>query len=109
MKNEHVISGPMVHATIDEMSICAIDEDTRTATFTAITEGPIETWDGRMHLRMSGARLTRFRKNPIVLDAHDRGSVEAIIGRADVKVDGRKMTAAVTFAKTDRSETAWQL
>jgi len=73
------------------------------------TEAGVETLAGRKVLRMSGARLERFRKNPIVLDAHARDTVLSVIGQAVIKVDGLVLTADIHFAKTARAETAWTL
>lgn len=92
-----------------DVAVRSLDEKTRTATFVAATEVGVRTWEGREHLRMAGARLTRFKANPVVLDGHDRSQVGAIVGRADVKVEGRELLAIVTFADTARAETAWQL
>ena len=58
---------------------------------------------------MSGAGLERFRKNPVVLDTHNRSEIGAIIGTADVSVEDRVLVATVRFAQTERAEIAWQL
>ncbi len=87
----------------------ALDEEKRTAEFVAATEAGVDTWGGKEYLRMSGAKLTRYRSNPVVLDTHDRYSAASVIGRAAVKVEGKALVASVTFAETARAEEVWQL
>lgn len=83
-----------------------IDEEARTATFVAATERPVEIWGGVEVLRMAGARLDRFVKNPVVLDGHFHGDV---VGRAVASIDGRQLRSVVTFARTERAEELWGL
>ncbi len=87
----------------------AIDEDARTATFVAATENGVETVFGREHLRLGGMDLARFKRNPVVLDAHDRSTGTAVIGRAAVTKKARELIMVVTFATTERAEDIWQL
>lgn len=94
---------------VEDVDIRAIDEETRTVEFVAATENGVDTSSGKEYLRMTGARLQRYRKNPVVLDSHDRYSAGAVIGRADVKIEDRKLVASVTFAQTARAEEVWQL
>ena len=94
---------------VGEVEVRAINEDARTVDFVAATERGVDTWGGKEYLRMSGARLQRYRKNPVVLDAHNWDSTGAVIGKADVKVEGKALVASVTFAATARAEEAWQL
>lgn len=94
---------------IEGVEVRAINEEKRTAEFVAATEGGVETWGGKEHLRMSGAKLTRYRKNPVVLDTHDRYSAGSVIGRSDVKVEGKRLIATITFAETARAEEVWTL
>jgi HK97 family phage prohead protease len=54
-------------------------------------------------------KLDRYRRNPVVLDTHDRYSAGAVIGKAAVKVVDRQLEATITFAETPRAEEAWQL
>lgn len=100
-----------MRTVFDDCEIRAIDPEKRQATFTAATEGGVDTWMGKEYLRMAGARLGRYRKNPVVLDTHNRFETSAVIGRADVKVeqDTRRLVATVTFANTERAENAWGL
>ena len=93
----------------DTVEVRAIDEDARMATFAAATENGVDTFFGREFLRMSGADLKRYRKNPVVLDTHDRFVAGGVIGNAAVTIKGRELLAAVTFAETERAEEAWQL
>jgi len=92
-----------------DCEVRAIDTEKRQATFVAATENGVLTWNGREHLRMSGASLKRYRRNPVVLDAHNRYSAEFAVGTAEIKIEGRELIAVVTYASTDRAETIWQL
>lgn len=94
-----------------ETEVRVIDEDQRRATFIAATENGVQTWQGLEYLRMSGVQLQRYRRNPVVLDTHDRWTAGAVIGRAAVKVNitTRALEAEVTFAETDRADEIWQL
>ncbi len=96
-------------ALLDSVSVRAIDEEARSATFVAATEGGVETWTGREFLRMAGVRLKRFRSNPVVLDTHNRFESGAVIGKAKVQTEGKELVAEITFAETERAETIWQL
>jgi hypothetical protein len=88
----------------------AVDEEKRTASFTAATERAVKVGPGPGEcLRMAGCDLTRFRKSPVVLDSHQRDSIDAVIGRAVMTVRGRELHADITFAPTERGEHAWQL
>lgn len=93
-------------AEIDERSI---NEDERTAEFVVSTERVVETWNGREVLRMDGVNLKRFTKNPVVLDSHNRFETTAVIGRAEVRVDGKKLRAKITYAETQRAQDVWDL
>jgi len=92
-----------------DTEVRSIDKETRTVTFIAATENGVKTIFGTEHLRMAGVRLARYRKNPVVLDSHNREEIGAIIGRGSVKVEGRMLAISITFAETERAETAWQL
>jgi len=94
---------------IDGCEVRSIDEDARTATFVAATENGVDTYVGREHIKMSGMKLDRYRRNPVILDTHDRYSAGAVIGKAAVKVVNRQLEAVVTFAETARAEEVWQL
>lgn len=94
---------------LEGVAVRSIDEKTRTITYVAATENGVRTYSGMEYLRMAGARLKRYRSNPVVLDTHNRFEVGAIIGRAKVTIEGRELIAEVTYATTDRAETAWQL
>lgn len=93
-----------------EIEFRALDETKRMASFVAATENGVMSWRGKEVLRMSGARLARFAKNPVVLDNHDRfGSVESIVGRAEMRVEGKQLNADIFFADTTRGTAAWEL
>ncbi len=92
-----------------ECSLRAVDEDTRTATFVAATETPVDTWRGREYLRISGVDLARYQKNPVLLDAHDRYTSDSVIGRGAVRIEGDELLVDATFADTERANVVWQL
>lgn len=94
---------------ISGLEIRATDDDTRTVEFIAATENGVDTYYGREFLDMNGADLTRYRKNPVILDAHTRGSAVDVIGKSELVVEGNKLAASVTFAETERAEDVWKL
>ncbi len=98
----------ILHRTNFDVAARAKD-DGDVFTFTAATENPVRTPFGPEILRMSGARLDRFASNPVVLDTHDRFTTEAVIGRAEMAVEGRELVARVTFADTPRAQNAKSL
>jgi hypothetical protein len=99
----------ITRALVSDCEVRAIDEENRTATFVAATENGVMTRGGTEYLRMSGVQLQRYKKNPVVLDAHNRWSVGAVIGRAQVRREGRLLMADIEFAGTERAENVWQL
>lgn len=84
------------------------DETGKTFRFVAATENAVRTPFGVEVLRMRGARLKRYRANPIVLDAHNRSTSLAVIGRGEVEVEEargkRRLVATVRFASTKEAE-----
>ncbi len=86
-----------------------INTDERWVEFVAATEGGVETWSGRRYLRISGVVLKRYKKNPVILDTHNRYEAGAVVGRGEVRVEGRELVVRVYFAETERAETIWQL
>jgi len=97
------------YGLIENLEIRNVDKEKREITFVAATEGGVRTWTGREYLRMSGIRLQRFRKNPVILDAHRTDTVDRIVGSGKVKTEDRKLILTATFAQTERGEIAWQL
>lgn len=93
----------------DDVDVRAIDVDGRSATFVAATENGVETYFGTEYLRMSGADLSRYRRNSVVLDTHNRFEAGAIIGKATVSIANRELVAVITFAETERADEIWQL
>lgn len=95
---------------VDGCSVRSIDREKRTATFVVTTENGVETWNGREYLLMAGCDLTRYLRNPVVQDSHDRSRAESTIGRAPgTAVVGRELVAPIEFATTSRAETVWNL
>jgi hypothetical protein len=66
--------------------------------FVASTENVAR--DG-LAIAAGGWQLGNYRKNPIVLWAHDYFGNRPPIGRADVKVDGKELLADITFDAGD--------
>lgn len=100
-----------VYRTLTEVDVRAHEDDGKSKVyeFTAATENAVDTFFGPEVLRMSGARLKRFRSNPVLLDSHNRFEASAVIGRVKVRVDGRQLVAQVTFANTPRAQEVRQL
>jgi hypothetical protein len=93
-----------------QCEVRSINEDTREATFVASTERAVSVgpWEPEV-LRMKGARLGRYLKNPVLLDSHNRWNLDAVIGSCKVAVDGRELVATARYAKTDAGNRAWEL
>jgi len=99
-----------VYGYINDVTVRSVDEKTRTIEYVFATEGGVQTWRGIEYLRISGADLKRYKKNPVVLDSHNRYEVGAIVGRADVRKENRALVGSITYASgTVRAEDAWQL
>lgn len=94
---------------LDQLERRAINTEERWVEFVAATENGVETWSGRQYLRISGVVLKRFKKNPVILDTHNRWEAGAVVGRGDVRAEGRELIVRVHFAETERAETIWQL
>lgn len=111
MATATLIENEIIRGFIGNCEVRNIDIDNRAATFVAATENGVETFFGRQHLRVSGARFGRFRKNNVVLDTHARDSVGVVIGNAVVKTlqKERELETTITFAETERAEEAWLL
>lgn len=93
-----------------DVEVRGIDKDKRTATFCATTENGVEIWDGLEWLRMTGVDLVRYKKNPVVLDAHNRRESGCVIGRAPKHwVEGRRLLCEIEFAATKRAAEIWEL
>ncbi len=69
----------------------------------------MRTWDGIEYLLMSGCDMTRFLKNPVLLDCHNRWNVGDIIGGVEARIDDKQLIALCTYATTPRAEDAWTL
>ena len=98
----------VLHSTID-VEVRNIDEKSRSAEFVASTENPVQTWGDPEVLRMGGCDLTRYRKNPVLLDTHKRYDLSSVIGSCDVRIDGTQMIATARYAMTKSGQEAWDL
>lgn len=76
----------------------------RRVTYTAATEAAVDTGFGREVLRMSGCDLSDYDRNPVVLDAHRRGSCSDVIGKASARVEGRELVADVDYLEDEDAE-----
>lgn len=92
-----------------DLTLRSVDEAKRMATFCAATENGVNDYNGRQFLRIAGMDLSRYAKNPVVLDTHDRYSIDSIIGKAEMAKEGRELIAKVTFANTPKGEQAFGL
>lgn len=101
--------GESNRATLEDIEVRSINEDERSAEFVATTEAPVPTWLGPETMRMAGADLKRYKKNPVVIDTHNRLSIRSVVGRAEAKVEGRQLIAKIFFATTDLANDAWDL
>ena len=97
---------------VAETEIRSLDEKTRSAEFVIATQRGVDMGGGAPeHLIVKGVDLSRFAKNPMVLDAHDYwGGTRAVVGRSDMPhVEGSHLVARIYFADTVRGEEAWKL
>lgn len=92
-----------------DLTLRSVDESKRMATFCAATENGVNDYNGRQFLRIGGMDLSRYAKNPVVLDTHDRYSIDSIIGKAEMSKEGRELIAKVTFANTPKGDQAFGL
>ncbi|HBP17039.1 MAG TPA: hypothetical protein DEA08_04485 [Planctomycetes bacterium] len=84
------------------------DTEARVAEFVAATEAPVDTVYGREVLRMSGCDMSRYARNPVVLDSHRRESIEDVIGSGDVRVEGGQLIVRVHYLDDADGEKAWR-
>ncbi|HUU31491.1 MAG TPA: HK97 family phage prohead protease, partial [Phycisphaerae bacterium] len=108
---------PLVHtrALIPNVEVRAIDPVQRRATFVAATQNGVQAWDyddwGPIteYLIVSGADLSRYVRNPVILDTHNRDEASAVVGNAAIRVEGTDLVAEVKFADTQRALDVWKL
>lgn len=84
----------------------AVEGKPRSFRFVSSTEEPVMTWAGPEVLRMSGARLDRYLRNPVLLDSHRTDSIKHILGTATAEVKHRKLHTEVTLDETPEGEAA---
>lgn len=103
------MSQPILRSTLN-VKIREINEEERYADFVAATEKPVTVGPGDPEvLRMKGCDLSRFERNPVLLDTHQRTGLDKVIGHADVAVEGKFMAARCYYADNDAGENAWRL
>lgn len=92
------------------VSVRAIDAEKREAEFVASTETPVDMgWGQPEVLRASGAKLERYRANPVVLNSHRRNGIEDIVGQAvDIQqdADARQIVMRVRYDDDEYGERA---
>lgn len=98
----------VLRTTLD-VQVRDIDEKSRSAEFVASTENPIRTWGDPEVLRVKGFDLSRYERNPVLLDTHQRYDLSKVIGSCSVRKVGRQLVARATYAKNEAGENAWQL
>ena len=87
-------------------SIRAAEDDDRTYEFVVATEAPVRVGYGPPEvLRMSGCKLRRFKKNPVVLDSHGDG-IRSILGTAEWRIEGRKSIGRIRLDETPEGDAA---
>jgi phage head maturation protease len=71
--------------------------------FVAATQAPVETAEGPEILLMSGADLSRYLRNPVILDNHSYGGsvAETVVGRGTPSVAGDQLLLEVEFDEAD--------
>lgn len=86
------------------------DASSRSAVYVAATEAPVDTVYGREVLRMKGCDLARYRANPVLLDAHRRGSCSDVVGRGEVRMveDKRLMEVRAEYLDDEDGERVWR-
>lgn len=103
----------LVTRGLAEVEVRSIDEKTRSAEFVIATQRGVDMGYGDPeHLLMSGVDLTRYAKNPVVLDSHKYyEGLGAVVGgaREMPRADGRFLVSRIHFADTARGEDAWKL
>lgn len=100
----------MIRSRNFDFRIRGVDRSARSATFVAATETPVPIGGGGWEvLRMGGAKLTRFAKNPVFLDTHNRDSVSCVLGKVEARVEGLELIARVEYATHERAQVAWDL
>lgn len=102
-------SDRLFRASLD-FDVRVLDHDKREAEFVASTERPVKVgpWEPEV-LRMAGVDLGRYKRNPVLLDSHNRFELGSVIGSCTVRVEGRKLIAVARYADTERGEQAWKL
>lgn len=100
----------MTRGLITDIKVRDIDEDERTATFVAATENGVRTWSGTEYLSVKGVDLTRYKKNPVLLDTHRRDRALDVIGNTpSIKKQGSELVITSKFAEHDNADDIWNL
>lgn len=81
----------------------SVDPKTRTVRVIASTDA-VDSYGTRIDTK--GWDLKRYEANPIVLACHDSRSIDAVLGTAELKINGRKLEATITFLPVGMSEQA---
>lgn len=86
------------------------DASSRSAVYVAATEAPVDTVYGREVLRMSGCDMSRYERNPVLLDAHRRGSCSDVVGRGEVTLTdgGRTLEVRAEYLDDEDGERVWR-
>ena len=79
------------------------DDNDRTFRFTASTETPVDVFGMPEVLRADGVDLSRYERNPVVLNTHNHGDVSQIVGKAAMRVEGAEVVGRVTFTEATQA------
>ncbi len=88
---------------VDVTQTRAVEGDDNTFEFVASTENEVRVFDWerfevvREVLKMDGADVKNYERNPVVLDAHRQRGSEFIAGRSTIRFENDKLLARVTF------------
>lgn len=98
---------PLEYQTADLTATKTADDGRRLYTFLATSA----TRDRQNEIvTVDGWELDNYRRNPVILDSHDQGSIEAIIGRAiEVRETEAGIEADIVWAGTPRGQLAQAL
>lgn len=87
-------------------NVRAVEGEDRTYEFTVATEAPVNVGYGVPEiLRMSGCKLARYRKNPVVIDTHTHG-IKSILGKSAPRIENKRFLAKITLDETEEGEAA---
>ncbi len=95
---------------ISGVTVRNVQPEERSAEFVAATENGVDTWFGPEYLDMDGIELKRYKKNPLLLDSHNRGETLSVIGgNTKTWIEDRKLIVKPFFASHDKADDIYNL